>query len=138
MTGKHRAHRSTCPISAALEIVGDRWSLLIVRDLLFGGPLTYKDLASAAEGIATNVLADRLRGLEAAGIITADRHPDDGRRIVYRLTAKGIDLTPVVMSLSTWGTRHEEGEPPPGILPAWRKDPRGFVAALRRRHSTTA
>lgn len=136
MTGKRRERRSACPINAALEIVGDRWSLLVVRDLLFGGPLTYKDLLGAAEGIATNVLADRLRLLEAAGIATAGPHPEDGRRIVYRLTPKGVDLTPVVMSLSNWGTRHEDGEPPPGVLSAWRKDPKGFVAALRRRHAS--
>jgi DNA-binding HxlR family transcriptional regulator len=127
MTDIFRSHRSTCPISAALEVLGDRWSLLIVRDMMFGGARTYTDFLASDEGIATNILANRLSKLQASGIITGARDPRDGRSLVYRLTAKGIDLAPVLMELSAWGTRHEEGQPPSGILDAWKADRQRFL-----------
>lgn len=132
MKADHSQRRSTCPINASLEVVGDRWSLLIVRDMLFAGARTYKDFRASAEGIATNVLADRLNRLQASGIITSAPHPEDGRSLVYRLTAKGIDLVPVVMELSAWGTRYEDGQPPEGILSAWQADREGFLAEVKR------
>lgn len=124
--------RSTCPVSTALDILGDRWSLLIVRDLMFGGARTYKDLRSSAEGIATNILASRLQALREAGIVTSRRDPEDGRSILYALTPKGIDLAPVLLELNRWGTRHEGGLPPPGLVEAWDADPRAFLADIRR------
>jgi DNA-binding HxlR family transcriptional regulator len=123
--------RSTCPINAALEVFGDRWSLLIVRDMLFAGARTYKDFLASDEGIATNVLASRLSRLQASGIITSERDPQDGRSLIYRLAAKGIDLVPVLMELSAWGTRYEEGQPPDGILDAWKADRQGFLDGIR-------
>ena len=122
--------RSTCPINAALEVLGDRWSLLIVRDMLFGGARTYRDFLRSDEKIATNILANRLGRLQVAGIITSEPHPDDGRSSIYRLTSKGADLVPVLMELSAWGTRYEGGQPPQGVLDAWRKDPDGLRARL--------
>lgn len=127
-----RKRRSNCPINASLEVVGDRWSLLIVRDLMFGGARTYKNLHAAGERIATNVLADRLAKLQAYGIIAALPDPDDGRSTRYRLTAKGVELAPVLLELNRWGTRFEGGEAPPGILKAWDADRRAFLARLRR------
>jgi DNA-binding HxlR family transcriptional regulator len=124
--------RSTCPISAALEVVGDRWSLLIVRDMLFGGARTFKDFSVSAEGIATNILTSRLAKLQAHGIVNSQRNPDDGRGLIYRLTPKGISLAPVLMELSRWGTEYEAGEPPPDILDAWIADRAGFLARLPR------
>lgn len=126
------SRRSTCPINASLEILGDRWSLLIVRDMLFGGARTYKDFRQAAEGIATNVLADRLVSLQSCGIIETEPNASDGRSTIYRLTEKGTDLIPVLMELSAWGTRYEEGQPPPGILEAWTSDRDFFVSELKR------
>ncbi len=131
MIEKRRKRRSACPINASLEVLGDRWSLLIVRDLMFGGARTYRDFRSSNEGIATNILASRLARLQHFGIITSDRDPEDGRSFIYRLTAKGVELAPVLMELSRWGTRFEEGEPPPGILQAWETDPRAFLARIR-------
>lgn len=131
MTGKRQNRRSTCPINASLEVLGDRWSLLIVRDLMFGGARTYSDFRSSAEGIATNILANRLAKLQDAGILATSRDPGDGRSLIYRLTPKGVELAPVLLELSRWGTRYEEGEPPHGILQAWETDPAALLAGIR-------
>src|SRR5207245_9326700 len=88
--------RSGCPLNASVEILGDRWSLLIIRDMMLRGSRTYKEFLESYEGIATNILADRLRKLEAHGIVTAERDPSDGRKLIYLLTAKGIDRKSVV------------------------------------------
>src|SRR6266496_3609165 len=85
--------RSDCPLNATLEVFGDRWSLLIVRDLLFKGRTAYKDFLAGGEGIATNVLADRLRRLAVEGVIEKGRDQVDARRLVYRLTASGSSPT---------------------------------------------
>ena len=131
MSSERRNRRSTCPISASLEVLGDRWSLLIVRDMMFGGARTYKDFLTSEEGIATNVLANRLTRLQDSGIIASDRDPKDRRSFIYRLTAKGAELAPVLMELSRWGTRFEESEPPHGILQAWEADPQTFLRKIR-------
>src|SRR5579864_8388031 len=108
MPGRRKKQRSGCPVSISLEMFGDRWSLLIVRDLMVRGLRTFKEFQQSGEGIATNILADRLRKLEAAGIITAEVERTDGRKVNYRLTEKGIDLAPVLLDLLIWSTRHEE------------------------------
>lgn len=133
MAERRRKRRSTCPINASLEVLGDRWSLLIVRDLMFAGARTYKDFRSSEEGIATNVLASRLAELQASGIVASGRDPQDGRSLIYRLTAKGVELAPVLMELSRWATRFEGGQPPHGILQAWEADPQAFIADVRRK-----
>lgn len=130
--------RSTCPINASLEVLGDRWSLLIVRDMLFGGARTYRDFQASEEKIATNILANRLARLQQCGIITSQSNPEDGRSLIYRLTSKGLDLVPVLMELSRWGTRHEAGQPPPGILDAWVADPQAFIAGIRDAQAKSA
>ena len=128
-----RRRRSSCPISTGLDLLGDRWSLLIVRDLLFAGFRTYKEFASSEEGMATNVLADRLAHLETVGIITSERDPDDGRRQVYRLTPKGVDLAPVILELARWTVKHEPGVLRPEPLRSYEADREGFLGALRRK-----
>src|SRR6266436_293485 len=100
--------RSGCPLNASVEILGDRWSLLIIRDMMLRGFRTYKEFLSSYERIATNILADRLRKLEAHGIITAKRDPSDGRRLIYVLTPKGIDLAPVLTEMVLWSAAHED------------------------------
>ncbi len=123
-------HRSTCPISSSLDVVGDRWTLLIVRDLLFAGYRTYKEFLGAGEGIATNILADRLQRLEAAGIIGSQPEPADKRRLIYSLTAKGRDLAPVLLELSRWGVKYEAGERN-AFVDAYEEDREGLLAKLR-------
>lgn len=95
-------------MSVSLEILGDRWSLLIVRDLMVRGYKTFKEFRESGEGIATNVLANRLRRLQAAGIIVSEQEESDGRKVNYRLTEKGIDLAPVLLEMLIWGARHEK------------------------------
>jgi len=124
--------RSTCPINASLELLGDRWSLLIVRDLAFAGLRSYKDFLSSEEGIATNILADRLASLQAAGLITSERDPEDGRKLVYRLTAKGFDLAPVLLELGRWAVKYEVGVRRPEPLRLWEADPDVFLGQLRK------
>jgi DNA-binding HxlR family transcriptional regulator len=124
--------RSTCPINASLELLGDRWSLLIVRDLLFAGLQSYKDFLGGEEGIATNILADRLASLQEAGLITSVRDPEDGRKLVYRLTAKGFDLAPALLELGRWAVKHESGVRRPEPLRLWEADRDGFLAQLRK------
>jgi DNA-binding HxlR family transcriptional regulator len=100
--------RSGCPVSISLEIFGDRWSLLIIRDLMIRGLQTFREFQESGERIASNVLADRLQKLEAAGVITSEGAEADRRKVIYRLTEKGIDLAPVLLELLIWGARHEE------------------------------
>jgi DNA-binding HxlR family transcriptional regulator len=129
--------RSTCPINASLEVLGDRWSLLIVRDMIFAGARTYKDFLSSDEKIATNILANRLVRLQDFGIVTSAPDSRDKRSLIYRLTTKGIELAPVLMELSRWGTRYEEGIPPHGILQAWESDPEAFYSGIRDKIAAT-
>ncbi len=91
----------------SLEIFGDRWSLLIIRDLMVRGFTTFKQFQQSGEKIATNILSQRLETLTQAGIIEAERG-EDARRVHYRLTPKGIDLAPVLLELLIWGARHEK------------------------------
>ncbi|TQM38087.1 winged helix-turn-helix transcriptional regulator [Pseudonocardia cypriaca] len=101
--------RSDCAIAGTLDVLGDRWSLLVVRDLLFSGTLRYGDLAASPEGIPTNTLADRLRKLEDAGIVAKERYQERPPRYAYRLTDRGRMLAPVLDAMATWGTAHLPG-----------------------------
>ena len=125
--------RSGCPISIALEIFGDSWSLLIIRDLMFKGLSTFNEFSGAGEGIATNVLADRLARLGAAGILEKQADPDDARRIRYRLTEKGIDLAPVLIEIVLWSSRYEETEAPVSTVREMRKRREHVIADIRKR-----
>lgn len=98
--------RSDCPLSCSLDIFGDKWSLLIIRDLMFGNKCTYNDFLKSAEGIATNILATRLKGLEENGIIEKSAHPDSKAKILYRLTPKGIDLLPIIVEIYIWSDKY--------------------------------
>jgi DNA-binding HxlR family transcriptional regulator len=122
--------RSTCPINATLEVLGDRWSLLIVRDMLFAGSKTYMDFLSAEEGIATNILANRLARLEASEIVTSSVDPVDRRRLIYRLTDKGLDLAPAILELGRWGVAHEGGQTNPNVE-GYAADRDAFLGRLR-------
>lgn len=95
-------------MNASVEMLGDRWSLLIIRDMMLRGFRTYKEFMECYEGIATNILADRLRKLTAYGIIAPEPDASDGRKLIYRLTKKGIDLAPVLTEMVLWAATHEE------------------------------
>jgi DNA-binding HxlR family transcriptional regulator len=132
-TKPRAARRSGCPISVALEIFGDAWSLLIVRDLMFKGLRTFSEFASSDERIATNILADRLARLESAGIVTKAADPADARRLHYRLTDKGMDLAPALVEIVLWCARHEKTDAPPNTLRAMRLHREQFLADVRKR-----
>jgi DNA-binding HxlR family transcriptional regulator len=125
--------RSGCPLSVSLEIFGDRWSLLIVRDLMVRGLRTFREFKESGEGIATNVLADRLKKLAVAGVITAEAEETDGRKINYRLTKKGIDLAPVVLEIFVWAARHEETGASGNIIAEMEQHRGRVIAEARRR-----
>jgi DNA-binding HxlR family transcriptional regulator len=127
-----RQRRSGCPINVALELLGDAWSLLIVRDLMFKDRRTFNDFLTGGEGIASNILADRLRKLEDAGILEKHRDASDARRFVYRLSAKGIDLAPVLVELVVWSARYETTDAPPSVVRAMRSERGAFIAGVRR------
>jgi DNA-binding HxlR family transcriptional regulator len=120
-------------VSVSLEILGDRWSLLIIRDLMVRGYRTFREFHDSGEGIATNILADRLNRLEAAKIIVAEAEASDGRRINYRLTEKGIDLAPVLLDLLVWGARHEETLAPCAVIDNMAANREYVLAEVRRR-----
>ncbi len=124
--------RSGCPLNASVEILGDRWSLLIIRDMMLRNFRTYKEFLGSYEGIATNILADRLRKLEAHGIIAAKPNPSDGRKLIYLLTAKGIDLAPVLTEMVLWAARHEKTENQ-ALVRQMQTDKDQFLAAIRHR-----
>ncbi|HXM97799.1 MAG TPA: helix-turn-helix domain-containing protein [Candidatus Dormibacteraeota bacterium] len=102
------AWRSGCPLNASVEMLGDRWSLLILRDMMVRGYRTFKEFLGSDEKIATNILAERLKRLEEYGIIAAKRDLKDGRKTIYTLTAKGIDLAPVLAEMVLWAAAHEK------------------------------
>jgi DNA-binding HxlR family transcriptional regulator len=134
VAGKHKTQRrSACPVSISLEILGDRWSLLVIRDLMVRGFRTFKEFQQSGEGIASNILADRLRKLEASGLITAEKEQTDGRRVNYRLTEKGIDLAPVLLDLLIWGARHEQTGAACTVIAEMGRNREQVLAEARRR-----
>ncbi len=126
---RRRHRKSDCPVHFALEVFGDPWTLLIIRDLMFKDRRTYSDFLRAEEGIATNVLADRLTRLEQDGIIVKDETPSGGG---YRLTPKGIDLLPIMMEIIGWSAKHDpRTAADPGFVRRLRADRDGFTKELR-------
>jgi DNA-binding HxlR family transcriptional regulator len=131
------AWRSLCPLNASVEILGDRWSLLIIRDMMLRGFNSYKQFLDSYEKIATNILADRLTKLEANAIIACQPDPADGRKIIYRLTAKGMDLAPVLTEMVLWAASHEKVENQ-SLIREIQKDKPKFLAAIRHRWTATS
>ena len=124
--------RSGCPLNASVEMLGDRWSLLIIRDMMLAGARSYKQFLEGYEGIATNILADRLRKLVAYGIIATKKDPSDGRKLIYLLTPKGIDLAPVLTEMVLWAAAHEDTENQ-ALVSQMRADKQKFLAGVHQR-----
>jgi DNA-binding HxlR family transcriptional regulator len=106
-TTPKEAFRSHCAVNYGVEIFGDRWSLLIIRDIVFTGKKTYGQFLKSEEGIATNVLASRLAFLEEQGILSKKPNPDDRRKDFYALTEKGLDLIPILLNIVLWSAKHD-------------------------------
>lgn len=126
--------RSHCPISYALDMFGDSWSLLVMRDLIFKGKQRYQELLESEEGIATNILADRLSRLEQRGIISRRRDPASKRQFLYAPTSKGLDLIPLLLEMIQWSARHDPATvAPKGFLRRLKADRAGLIAGMRSR-----
>ncbi len=113
-------------------MLGDRWSLLIIRDMMLRGSRTFKEFLDSYEKIATNILADRLRKLISYGVITTEPDPTDGRKRIYLLTEKGIALAPVMTEMVLWAADHEETGNQ-ALVRLMREDKEKFLAGVRRR-----
>ena len=128
--------RSGCPLNASVEILGDRWSLLVIRDMMLLGRRTFKELLNSYERPATNILTDRLRRLEGYGILTTRKDPSDGRKLFYILTPKGIDLAPVLTEMVLWAGAHEKAENE-ALVREMQKDKQAFIASIRERYAAS-
>lgn len=117
----------------SLEVFGDRWSLLVVRDLMVRGYRTFKEFQQSGEGIATNILSDRLEKLAESGIITSETDEADRRSVNYRLTEKGIDLAPVLLELLIWGARHQNSGAGCAPIEEMANNREQVLAEVRRR-----
>jgi DNA-binding HxlR family transcriptional regulator len=106
---KKNESRSACPINYALEYLGDKWTLLVIRDLVFEGKRFYKEFLVSKEGIATNILSDRLKRLEHLGIVKSEVYEKQRTQKMYTLTQKGKDLIPVLVEIILWSAEHKEG-----------------------------
>lgn len=100
--------RSDCPISFALDIFGDKWSLLVIRDLAFKNKQYYVEFLKSGEGVATNILADRLNTLEMSGIIQKEKDPKHASKLIYSLTTKGKDLIPTLVDIIVWSAKYDK------------------------------
>jgi DNA-binding HxlR family transcriptional regulator len=131
---KKTTRRSACPISITLDILGDRWTLLIIRDLMFSGKKTYGEFLQSEEKIATNILAHRLLILEKSGIIEKKDFPGNKAKNLYQLTPKGIDLMPVLFEIILWGDKYFEiPERVRQLAGAIRKDRDGTTEKILKR-----
>jgi len=126
--------RSACPISITLDILGDKWTLLIIRDLMFSGKKTYGEFLQSEEKIATNILANRLLILEKTGIIEKKAFPGNKVKNLYQLTPKGIDLLPTLFEIILWGDKYFEiPERVHQLAGEIRKDRNGMIKEISKR-----
>lgn len=126
--------RSMCPIATALDVFGDRWTLLVLRDMVFYDRRYFRDFLESPEGIATNILSDRLDRLEGRGLIEKRPDPGDGRRSVYSLTDEGLSVIPVLLELRVWGAlRDPDTWIGPDYIAEFQADREGMIRRYRAR-----
>lgn len=126
--------RSNCPISFALDLIGDKWSLLILRDIIFFGKKFYHEFVSSEEGISTNILADRLQKLEEQGFLLKRQDEENKKRFIYSPTAKGLDLLPAIIEVVQWSAKYDPNTgAPPNEIKKIKKDRDGYIKAIRAR-----
>lgn len=135
LRGRGPACRSHCPISYALDFVGDKWTLIVLRDLIISRKRYFQEFLESDEKIASNILAARLKLLEAAGLVTRKRDPAHGKRVIYTATAKAFDLLPAMLELVRWSAKYDPKTLAPAPLVKQIADDRdAFVAEIRSRH----
>ncbi|WP_144222774.1 winged helix-turn-helix transcriptional regulator [Mesorhizobium amorphae] len=132
MSGKEK---SDCPINLSLEVIGDRWTLLIIRDMMFAGKKHFREFLQSEEGISSRTLADRLQALQDEGIVTRHDDPTHKLKAVYRLTSAGIDLLPILVNLGIWGNRYRPADPELGAI-AEGLSADGAIEQMKRRLAT--
>ena len=126
--------RSDCPISNSLDIWGDKWSLLIIRDLMAAKECTYGDFLKSPEGIATNILASRLQLLEENKLIEKLDHPDSKAKVLYKLTRKGIDLLPIQVEIHLWAEKYFSiPADKKALLKEVKKDKTAFIKSMTKK-----
>lgn len=128
--------RSHCPVNFGLEVFGDRWTLLILRDIVFRGKRTYGEFLKSEEGFATNILASRLENLVDEGILRREPDPADKRKDIYSLTEKGLDLVPILFEMVLWSAKHDphsEARRIPRLVELIRKNNRRISAKVRKK-----
>lgn len=127
--------RSLCPISNVLDLFGDKWTLLIIRDMIFEGKSSYGECTSSDEKIATNILADRFELLESQGLVTKKVSAANKSKFVYTLTEKAIDLIPIIVEMVLWGSKHFEdtSTKPENLLDMLKKDKAGTIKTYTAR-----
>lgn len=129
--------RSTCPISTGLEIVGDRWTLLVIRDLMFAGKRHFREFLQSEEGISSNILAARLNALVENGLVTRRDDPSHAQKTIYSLTRKGLDLLPLIVAMSEWTQKYHPDTRRPEAVDLVRRNPKELAqleAHLRQLH----
>ena len=133
MSKQSRSDKSNCPIAYSLDIFGDRWSLVVLRDLVLWGKTRFAQMLESDERIASNILADRLERLERQGIIAREPDPTDRRQKVCRVTTKGLSLTPVLLEIAAWGASNDANTgAPPGFAAAFYTDREAYYHDHRR------
>lgn len=139
MSDGRKRRLSGCPIDFALDLFGDRWTMLVIRDLLFVGKRHFKELMESPERIASNILAARLKKLEERGLIERCADPENRKQVIYTLTDKGRDLTPVLVEMVRWGGRHDPNTlVPKGVVTCFTRDNERLLADLRAAMASTA
>lgn len=119
--------RSDCPISCSLDVFGDKWSLLIIRDIMLRGKLSYSEFLESEEKIATNILINRLSVLQAEGILLKSVSPANKSKFIYSLTEKGIDLLPIIIEIMDWGAKYNANCPRRELGKKIKKDKAGAI-----------
>lgn len=128
---KDNARQSGCPVAYSLDVFGDKWTLVIIRDMLMVGKRYYGDFLKSSERIASNVLADRLKRLEEAGIVSKVSDPENQSKFIYNLTPKGVDLIPLFLEIVLWGTNHAiASNTPPELIAKIKKDKAGTIREI--------
>lgn len=134
MSKSSRSEKSSCPISFSLDLFGDRWTLLVLRDLILWGKTRFAEFQASDEKIASNILSDRLRRLEERGIIATRKDPADARQKIYAATEKGVSLTPILLEIAAWGASHDpETGAPDNFAEAFYADRDGYYAEHEQR-----
>jgi DNA-binding HxlR family transcriptional regulator len=130
MNGSKR--RSNCPVSLALDAIGDKWSLIILRDIMINKKHKFRDLRGSDEGIASNILSSRLKNLVQQGILKREADTQDARQFKYSATDKGLDLLPLILELGAWGAQHcGPTTAPKGVAEAYYSDRESAIVAAR-------